>query len=181
MPWAKSSEAGATDAPHDIGQPVRVVSIKYDGALRDTYDAQLLDHVGTALRLSVPADTPQYEAKKDQWVPATDNAIEIYFADRWYNVWHFPSSPRNLWYCNIAMPAEFDGKTVKWVDLDLDVRCHPDGAIKVLDEDEFDQHRVQMSYLDEVVDRALAALDEVLYLAGERKFPFDHDEQVVDV
>ena len=167
--------------PQDTGQPVRVVSTKYNGTLRDTYGAQIVDHVGAVLRLSVPAGIPTFGAKEGRWVAAEDSAVEIYFADRWYNVWHFRSSPRNLWYCNIAMPAAFDGKVLRWVDLDLDVRCHVDGSIQVLDEDEFERHRVEMCYPDEVAERTLAALDEVLHLARRRIFPFDHDEQNADV
>ena len=81
---------------------------------RDSYEAQLLDHNGSTVRLIVPADTPTY-GKYGQMVEAEDNAIEIYFTDRWYNVWHFREHTiyPNLWYSNIAMPAKFDGKTLR--------------------------------------------------------------------
>jgi hypothetical protein len=46
------------DATGDTRRVVRVVSTKYDGSPRDTYQSQLLDHVGTTVRLIVPADTP---------------------------------------------------------------------------------------------------------------------------
>ncbi len=113
---------------------------------------------------------------------AEDNAIEIYFTDRWYNVWHLREHTTypNLWYSNIAMPAKFDGKTLRWVDLELDVRCYLDGSLRVLDEDEFEVNRLEMGYTDEVVERALAALDEVLRLGKEGTFPFDYETQIRD-
>ena len=110
--------------------------------------------------------------------------MELYFEDRWYNVWHFrddttdPLGFKVLWYCNVAMPASFDGKTLRWVDLDIDIRCYRDGAPEVLDEDEFEQHRVELGYPAEVVERALAARDEALRLAQERVFPFDYETQI---
>ena len=114
---------------------------------------------------------------------AEDNAIEIYFTDRWYNVWHLREHTTydNLWYSNIAMPAIFDGKTLRWVDLDLDVRCHLDRSLRVLDEDEFEQNRVEMGYPIEVVERAFAARDEVLALGKDGTFPFNHETQLEDL
>lgn len=161
--------------------PVSVVSTKYDETPRDRYEAQLLDHQGPIVRLRVPAGTPTY-GKYGQIVEAEDNAIEIYFTDRWYNVWHFREHTTydNLWYSNIAMPARFDGKTLRWVDLDLDIRCHLDGSIRVLDEDEFEQNRIEMGYPSEVVERAFAARDEVLRLGKDGTFPFDHETQLGD-
>lgn len=162
-------------------QPVWVVSTKYDGTPRDSYGAELLDHEGSIVRLRVPAGTPTY-GKHGQTVQAEDNAVEIYFTDRWYNVWHLREHTTypNLWYANIAMPAGFDGKTLRWVDLDLDIRCYLDGSLRVLDQDEFDQNRVGMGYTSEVVEHALAARDEVLQLGKSGIFPFNHEEQIED-
>ncbi len=115
-------------------------------------------------------------------VEAEDNSIEIYFTDRWYNVLHLREHTAypNLWYSNIAMPARFDGKTLQWVDLDIDIRCYLDGSLQVLDEDEFEQNRVEMGYPSEVVECALTARDEVLRLGREGTFPFDHETQIED-
>ena len=76
------------------------------------------------------------------------------------------------------MPARFDGATIRWVDLDIDIRCYLDGSLEVLDEDEFAQHRVELGYSDEVVEHALAARDEMLRLARAGAFPFDHETQI---
>ena len=123
---------------------------------------------------------------RSRWVQSgqTTCAVELYFEDRWYNVWHFRDDTTDplwfkvLWYCNVALPASFDGETLRWVDLDIDIRCYRDGAPEVLDEDEFEQHRVELGYPAEVVERALAARDEVLRLAQERVFPFDYETQI---
>ena len=159
-------------------QMAQVVSTKYDGSLRDSYEAELLEKVGGLVRLSVPAGTPVLSGKSGQWFDAPDGGMDMYFDDRWYNVYHHGSSAPYLWYCNIAMPATFDGSTLRWVDLDIDIRCHLDGSLRVLDEDEFEHNRVEMAYPQDVVERALAARDEVLELASKGLFPFDHDAQI---
>lgn len=155
---------------------IRVVSTKYDGSLRDSYNALLLDHVGSMIRLKVPSGTPILDGRTKQTELSEDTAIEIYFLDRWYNVWHMREHTTypNLWYANVAKPAEFDGETLSWVDLDLDVRCYLDGSLAILDEDEFEQNRVAMSYPRDVVEEALEAQNEILMLGQIGAFPFDH-------
>ena len=71
--------------------------------------------------------------------------------------------------------------TLQWVDLDSDIHCHLDGSLRVLDEDEFEGNRVEMGYTSEVVERALAARDEVLRLGKNGSFPFDHETQISDL
>ena len=166
----------------DTRRVVQVVSTKYDGTLRDTCQAQVLDHVGSTVRLIVPAGTAIYAGKADQGVEAEDNGIEIYFTDRWYNVWHLREHTTwpNRWYSNVAAPARFDGDELHWVDLDIDIRCYLDGSLQVLDEDEFERNRVEMGYPDELVSQALAAREEVLRLGRERVFPFDYERQIAD-
>ena len=159
---------------------IRIEKTKYDGTVQRFCDGQLLDHVGSMLRVKVPAGTPAYVTREDRWVKSGDTALHCYFENRWYNVWHLREHivAPNLWYANVAMPARFDGATIRWVDLDIDIRCHLDGSLEVLDEDEFAQHRVELGYSDEVVERALAARDEMLQLARAGAFPFDHETQI---
>ena len=161
---------------------IKVVSTKYDGTPRDSYEAQLLDHDGSIVRIKVPAGTPTWVEKHGKIELSKDNIIEIYFTDRWYNVWHMREHTTypNLWYSNVAMPARFDGTKLQWVDLDIDIRCYLDGSLRVLDQEEFEQNRVEMGYPTEVVEYALAARDEVLQLGKLGEFPFNHETQIRD-
>jgi protein associated with RNAse G/E len=106
--------------------------------------------------------------------------IEIYFKDRWYNVWHIceQKSNRNKIYSNICIPAVMEGNVLEWVDLDLDFRVHMDGSIKLLDEEEFEQNARQFGYPGWVVENARAACDEVVNLFETAEFPFDHPRQI---
>ena len=159
---------------------IRIEKAKYDGTIQAAWDSELLDHAGALLRSVVPGGKPVYVLDRSRWIKSgqTTCAVELYFEDRWYNVWHVRDSTQELWYCNVAMPASFDGQTLRWVDLDIDIRCYRDGTPEVLDEDEFEQHRVELGYPAEVVERALAARDEALRLAQARVFPFDYETQI---
>ena len=76
------------------------------------------------------------------------------------------------------MPAEFDGITLAWTDLEIDVCCRLDGSIQTLDYDEFQENRLKMNYPKHVTERALAAHDEVLRLGEAGAFPFDRMTQL---
>lgn len=62
---------------------------------------------------------------------------------------------------------------LRCVDLDLDVVRYHDGHIELQDEDEFDKHRVDMGYPDDVVKRARETADALLSAVRERREPFD--------
>ncbi len=159
--------------------PITIVSKKYDGTTREIYTGQLLELAGSMIRVQVTAGTP-IDRGADRPAATTDAGIEMYFADRWYNVWHFLEHGINeyLWYSNIAMPAEFDGTTLQWIDLDIDVCCHWDGSIETLDYDEFQENRFKMDYPNHIIERALAAHHEVERLGNTRAFPFDRMTQI---
>ena len=99
-----------------------------------------------------------------------------FWADRWYNVMR-RELPRggglHSWYCNVTTPAQFDGETVRYADLDLDVIVPVDGEPQLLDEDEFLENSGRIGYPPEVIEQARRAVDELLALARGRRFPFD--------
>ena len=95
----------------DARRIVRVVSTKYDSALGDTYEAQLLDHAGSTVRLIVPAGTPICGRKIDRVVEAEDDGIEIYFTDRRYNLWH--SHEHTTWPKSLVLECGSAGQ-LRW-------------------------------------------------------------------
>jgi hypothetical protein len=89
-----------------------------------------------------------------------DPFVEIYYNDRWYNVFevHDQDDGRiKCWYCNVTLPAEFVDGEIRYVDLALDLFVYPDGRQLVLDEDEFEQ----LNPPAPVRAGALAALEEL--------------------
>ena len=101
-----------------------------------------------------------------------DSSTDLYWTDRWYNVWQIDRTEGVLFYENVAMPCQFDGSILRWVDLDIDIECDADGAIVVKDEDEFEEHILRFAYPEDVIENALAARDELLSLAKACVFPF---------
>ena len=68
---------------------------------------------------------------------------------------------------------EWQGSTVRAVDLDLDVIEGLDRVVYVDDEDEFEEHRLELGYPDEIVELANATRDVVLTAVRDKHPPFD--------
>jgi protein associated with RNAse G/E len=166
-----------------IGLPVPVHITKYDGSYHRRWPCRYVARKGDGgpgRRLHMltfargdyicctpdPADDPAPTPIRfagDLWV----------WEDRWFNVSRMKRDGRTWYYVNIATPAEFDGAQFHTIDMDLDVDWYPGEDPQVLDEDEFLDHAAAMRYPADVIERARAAVDEVLGMIGERAFPFD--------
>ena len=75
-------------------------------------------------------------------------------------------------YVDMTTVPEWSGTTVSMVDLDLDVILYRDGSLVLDDEDEFDAHRVEQGYPDEVVELARRTAAEVQELIRTAAEPF---------
>src|SRR5215813_12138276 len=84
-----------------------------------------------------------------------------------------------LWYCNINTPPEFTGKTLTYIDLDIDILVQPDFSLQVLDEDEFDTNARLYGYSAEEKSRAQTAVAELTTMIQQRRFPFLMDHSSV--
>ena len=158
---------------------IKVLSKKYDNSLRDEHEAYLVSSADGTITLLSPAGTRYYDHRQKAWSEAPDGLLEIYFEDRWYNVWHIgeQNSRRNLIYANICMPATLNGDLLEWVDLDLDYRVLLEGRIELLDEEEFERNISQFGYSGWIVENVRAACDEVMVRFESGEFPFDHPRQ----
>jgi protein associated with RNAse G/E len=159
---------------------VRVSSTKFDGSLHQDLEARLLDGSGAGgvLRLYVPGGTAVRSYRGEFVVRHAYTHLFWPGLAHWWNVEHFhqpvpfANRPSMLTYANIASPAQFDGETVRWVDLDLDVVVNEAG-VRLIDEDEFEEHRERYGYPEELVRQAREAADTLITLARREEHPFD--------
>jgi uncharacterized protein len=157
-----------------------VLSRKYDGSLRDEYETHLYAETNESITLFSPPGVKYRDHRKSAWFEAPDGLIEIYFKNRWYNVWHICEqvSGTNLIYINICMPAVMKSTGIVWVDLDLDYRVHLDLSVEKLDQEEFEQNTLKMEYPPSLIEKAYLACKEVEAGLTSRAYPFDHERQV---
>jgi protein associated with RNAse G/E len=157
-------------ADHEI----TVNSRFYGGKLKRSWNCRLTDVEGNALTL-VGEFAENVTHSDLGLISAGTVSHEYYWLDRWYNVFRFeePDGTFRNWYCNINMPPVFDGKTLDYVDLDIDILIWPDGRVIVLDEDEFEENAAIHGFSEDVRMNAAGAQTELLGLIERREFPFD--------
>lgn len=167
-------------------RPCQVVARKFTNKLHYSFPAQLLEDDGDLVRVYFPIGTLITHHTRGFTFVEQYNTEAWFWRSRWFNVFVNCNADGSLWglYCNVATPitlTEAHSSTngnaaptleVGWIDLDLDVRFRPDGSYQLLDEDEFDLHRVAYGYPDEVQNAARRAVDEITALAQQREGPF---------
>ncbi len=102
-------------------------------------------------------------------------STEYYWLDKWYNIFRFsePAGKLRSYYCNVNAPPAFDGRTLSYVDLDVDVMVNADLSYQILDLDDFEQNARTYGYPAEIQDNARGAVVELIRMIQARSFPFD--------
>ena len=152
---------------------VNVRAYKYDGALHRSWGAELVRKEGSLVVLDAKfPDEIVHELLGT--IAAGTHSLEYYWLDRWYNVFRFaePDGKLRNYYCNVNVPAKFDGETLSYVDLDLDILVDPDFSYSVLDIADFERNAELFGYTEEVKANARQALAELATMIKTRAFPF---------
>jgi protein associated with RNAse G/E len=150
---------------------VRVIYTKYDGSAHRDYPARRLndDEHGTWLGVIRGTRSVYHGRPSIEQIPFV---LLIPHRAWWTGMFNPPPRTSEV-YCDITTPARWDGDTVHIIDLDLDVvRRRETQAVELRDEDEFEEHRQQFGYTDEMVTEARAAAQRLLASLREGAEPF---------
>lgn len=99
-------------------------------------------------------------------------AICYFPKNEWYNVICMIRTTGVYYYCNIASPTLYDGEALKYIDYDLDLKVFPDYKYKVLDEEEYERHRIEMGYSDKLDKILKDQLNTLIEMAYDMSGPF---------
>ena len=161
-----------------MNHPVRVQALKYNGHPYRHWSASLRQKVGPLIILEA-AFEQTVSHKFLGTIPQGTLSTEYYWTDRWFSIFRLARQhDRQLicFYCNVNTPAEFDGSTLRFVDLDVDLLVMPDLSCHVLDADELESNAQRYNYPLDLVRSAHQALAELHHLARTRQFPFNEIE-----
>jgi uncharacterized protein len=159
-------------------QPVQITirASNYDGSPHWVHPALLIEQTDSFL-VTRTSSGLEIATERGAWNSPFDTR-GYYWQDRWFNVIRLEQPGRGLtgFYCNIATPASFDGRDLRYIDLQLDVRVFVSEAewtYTVLDADEFEAARRRYAYPEDLVVCCRQAVDEVIGLVEARGFPFE--------
>jgi protein associated with RNAse G/E len=150
---------------------VRVVYTKYDGTAHRDYPARRLteDDLGIWVGVTRGTSSVYHGRPSVEQIPF----VLLIPHDAWWTGMFNPPPRTSEVYCDITTPARWEGDTVHIIDLDLDVvRRRESGLVELRDEDEFEVHRHQFGYPEDVVEQAQAAARKLLVALGDGAEPF---------
>jgi uncharacterized protein len=153
---------------------IDIAALKYDQQVHLQFTAEIVDDDGDQVRIRYPLGTRiQHHTRGLLFREETNTEVWLW-RSRWYNVFVnlYPDGSAKSFYCNVAQPVVLDSVRLYWIDLDLDVKVRPDGSYDILDEDEFEVHRLKYGYPADVQIKARQAVTEILDLARSRQGPF---------
>jgi protein associated with RNAse G/E len=157
-------------APRTI--TVRV--LKYDGIEYRRWNARLARHEDSLLVLDAEfEDDVQHHLLGG--IQRGTRTVEYYWLDCWYNIFRFlnEDGQTRLFYCNVNMPPTFEGDTLTYIDLDIDILMQPDFSYQVVDLEEFEANAARYGYPEKLKTQAREAVDELVSMIASRQFPFD--------
>lgn len=154
-----------------VGNEIPICCFKHNGEVHRIWDEAVVLEANDDY-IVVGSETANVLEGDGRFWRAKEPAITIFFAKKWFNVICMLRSTGVHYYCNIASPYILQDDTITYIDYDLDVGLNALGQIKILDELEYNRHKEEMKYSDELDYLLKKALYEVLNLCKEKKFPF---------
>lgn len=103
-------------------------------------------------------------------------AICVFFDDYWFNIIAMLKDDGIHYYCNLASPYVYDEEGIKYIDYDLDIKMYPSKRIRVLDRQEYEDHKIKMSYPKEVDDIIMYYMEMLKGKLQKHEFPFNDSE-----
>ena len=70
----------------------------------------------------------------------------------------------------------FDEEGIKYIDYDLDIKMYPSKRIRVLDRQEYEDHKMRMSYPQDIDDIVMFYMDILKEKLQKNEFPFNDSE-----
>jgi Protein of unknown function (DUF402) len=155
--------------------PVRIHKRKYDGTLAREMTADLVD--GSAGGgLAVHLDMRRHQSIANGQPSRFDGHVIGLLSESAPLAWWFMYDTvgrLDHTYVDAALPVTLRGRTIEYVDLDLDLIIQPDWGYVIDDQDEFEVNRLAMAYPDHVIAAAHEGIRLATAAVEARAWPLD--------
>jgi protein associated with RNAse G/E len=156
-----------------MGDDVRIVYRKYDGSLHWHLSMKWLAEDEHGVWVGADANNTCRRGSGPQ-VTISHAQVRLFPRNVWWTASFNADSARTAIYCDVTTPVDWPSPhEVTMIDLDLDVCRRPDGAVVVLDEDEFAEHQVKYGYPAEVIGESRRAARWLEAALADGTEPFD--------
>ena len=156
------------------GERLNIHSYKHNGKIHRSWDEALFIEESNGYAIFGNYKTLVTEADGRVW-KTKEPASMYFFKDNWFNIIGQLKENGIYYYCNIASPYIIEGKTIKYIDYDLDLRVFPDGSFKVLDRGEYSYHKRIMNYSKDIDEILRDELTVLINKVRNKEFHFNND------
>ncbi|MEI7025875.1 DUF402 domain-containing protein [Paenibacillus sp. y28] len=163
-----------------------IKSFKHNGKLHRMWlenwlvPARLLhpEQAASGTLVLVNNQTKIQEADGKEWTSRIPS-VAFFLPNQWFNVIALLEEGGVRYYCNIASPPYLNKRVLTYIDYDLDVIVNPRGEVQIVDQEEYDAHKLNYHYSDIVDQKVRAGLESLLDLIRQRGSPF-REETVME-
>ena len=134
------------------------------------FPTRLLGEDTHGVWLGIPAGTA-YNGGPRQGTFLTANVLLVPRTGWWTAKFRPPDAEVSL-YVDVCAPPRWGPNGLVAIDLDLDVLRSRDGAVRLVDKDEFDHHRSELAYPEWLAQGALRAADGLMASVLDGREPF---------
>ena len=155
------------------GTSVYIQSFKHDGSLHRTWCKGFVLEASEDRIVVVTDRAWVIEADGRKWL-TREPAVCFFYSHKWFNVISMIRHGGIYYYCNLASPSIYDGEAIRNIDYDLDVKLYPDGGYQILDENEYEEHALQMNYPDDIKKTVEYQMNHLIKMMERHEDPFNH-------
>ena len=153
------------------GTTIQIYSYKHNGNVHRIWDDTIILKGTQTLTICGNDKAAVTESDGRTWI-TREPAICYFDTKQWFNVIGMLRSDGVYYYCNLSSPFMWDQGILKYIDYDLDIKVFPDMTYTLLDEDEYELHRMEMNYPKEIDYILKKNVNELIKWICQRKGPF---------
>ena len=154
-----------------VGDKLKIYCYKHDGSLEYTSEEAIVLE-DTEEYLVCGNGRTKITEKDGRSHMTNEPAVLFFYKKHWFNIIGQLKKFGLFYYCNIASPYIIDGKSIKYIDYDLDLRVFPDGGFRILDRNEYNYHKKLMHYSEDLDFIIKSELSYLIDLKRSENGPF---------
>lgn len=128
---------------------VKIIAYKHDGSVHRVWHKNTVLEANEQVIILTNNKTSVTESDGRMWV-TKEMALVYFHAECWFNIVCMFREDGLHYYCNLSSPFAYDEDGVKYIDYDLDIKRYPDKKYFLLDEDEYNLHKIKYGYTDKI-------------------------------
>ena len=156
------------------GETIQIHSYKHNGRIHRVWQETMVLKGTKNIVIGANERTLVIESDGRTWI-TREPSICYFHAEYWFNIICMLREDGVYYYINKSSPSVYNNGMLKYFDYDLDVKVFPDMTYTILDEDEYEQHKKEMNYPEEIDGILDRNVEKLISWIKQRKGPFAPD------